>query len=217
MQFIYFLHQSQLGGVNMAYNSLDLRKKLSIEEYYRFSQRLAYEYATTSASTAVTALTEKYDVTKSAFYTLLEFAITHHLVSDKVVQSIREKLVSNLAAHGCKGYKSNVKYNQLTAKRDNFSAFQKKDIEYIAKYYAMHPEESKQEVTARFHFYSTKVLNRLLKRACMELIITDKIFNMLRQRAIDNAVDLDYTINFFCELARYRDKAKQIKKSQSAF
>ena len=199
----------------MAYNSLDLRKKLSIEEFYRFSQRVAIEYATSAASTAVTALTEKHNVTRSAFYTLLEFAVTHHLISYKVVQSIRDKLISNLAAHGCKGYKSNLKYNQLIVERDNYSAFQKKDIEYIAKYYANHPEESKQEVAARFHFYSTKVLDKILKRACMELIITDKVFEKLRQRAIDNATDLQRTVEFFCQLARYRDNVKKIKKGQS--
>lgn len=201
----------------MAYNSLDLRKQLSLEDFYRFSQRLAYDYATSSASTAVTALTEKYDITKSAFYTLLEIAVTHHLVNDNIVQSIREKLISNLAAHGCKGYKSTVKYNQLVEKRTNFSAFLKKDIEYIAKYYAEHPEESKQEICARFHFYHVKVMNRILKIACEKLIISDKIFNMIRQRAIDNATDLQYTVDFFSQLARKRDQAKQVKKSQSAF
>lgn len=201
----------------MAYNSLDLRKQLSLEEFYRFSQRLAYEYATSPASTAVSAHMEKHNITKSAFYTLLEFAVTHHLVNDNVVQSIREKLVSNLAAHGCNGYKSMVKYNKLVEQRENYSAFQKKDIEYIAKYYATHPEESKKEVTVHFHFYNTKALDRVLKRACIELIISDKIFNALRQRAIDNATDLQYTVDFFSQLARYRDRAKQIKKSQSAF
>lgn len=201
----------------MAKNSLDLRKELSLEEFYRFSQKLAFDYATSAASTAVSTLTEKYDISKSTFYTLLNLSITHHLVSDKVVQSIREKLQANLIAHGNNGYYSTVKHNKLLEERKNYSAFKKMDIAYIAKYYANNPQLSKQEVATIFHFYSTKPLERVLKRACIELIISDKVFNALRSRAIDNATNMQYTVDFFCELARYRDRAKQIKKSQSAF
>lgn len=202
----------------MAKNSLDLRKELSLESFYRFSQRLAFEYASSAASTAVSALSEMFDITKSAFYTLLELSITHHLVSDKIAQSIQTKMIANLAAHGCNGYKSTVKYNKLWEERKKFSAFQKKEIEYIAKYYAEHPEYSKQEVASFFHFHSTKAFERVLKRACVELIITDKVFELLRKRAIDNATDMQYTVDYFSNLARYRDHLKQIKKqSQPTF
>lgn len=207
-----------MGGVNMAKNSLDLRKELSLEDFFRFSKKVAIDYATSAASTAVSALTEKYDITKSTFYTLLALSITHHLVTDKAVQSIREKLQANLSAHGCNGYYSAVKHNKLLEERKNYSAFKKHEIEYIAKYYASNPQLSKADIAAIFQFYNTRPLELVLKKACVELIISDKVFEALRTRAIDNATNLDYTIQFFCELARYRDRAKKIKKqSQPTF
>lgn len=201
----------------MAKNSLDLRKELSLEDFYRFSQNVAFEYATSSASTAVSTLTKKYKISRSAFYTLLELSITHHLVSDKVAQSIHEKMQANLAAHGNHGYNSNVKHNKILEERKNFSAFLKKDIEYIAKYYANNPQYTKQEIATHFHFHSTKALDQILKRACIELIIPDKYFNAIRKRALDNATDIHYTVEFFSQLARYRDKAKQDKTCRSTF
>lgn len=202
----------------MAKTSLDLRKELSLEEFFRFTKKVAIDYATSAASTAVSALTEKYDITKSTFYTLLALSITHHLVTDKAVQSIREKLQANLHAHGCNGYYSTVKHNKLLNERNSFSAFKKIEIEYIAKYYASNPQLSKADVATIFQFYNTKPLDQILKRACVELLISDTVFEALRVRAIDNATNLDYTTQFFCELARYRDRAKQLKKqSQPTF
>lgn len=202
----------------MAKTSLDLRKELSLDEFFRFTKKVAIDYATSAASTAVSALTEKYDITKSTFYTLLALSITHHLVTDKAVHSIREKLQANLHAHGSNGYYSAVKHNKLLNERNSYSAFKKHEIEYIAKYYANNPQLSKADVATIFQFYNTKPLEQILKRACTELIVSDTVFEALRVRAIDNATNLDYTTQFFCELARYRDRSKQLKKqSQPTF
>ena len=203
----------------MARNTLELRKKLSLIEFYRLSQEVALDYVRSTSIFARSVLMERYDLTKSTFYTLLEIAITHHLVDDKLFQDIQEKILENQSAHGNHGYYSTIKYNKLKEKRKKYSDFSKKDIAYIVKYYANHPQYSKQKVTNIFHFHSTKVLDQILKKACMELIISDKIFYALRKRAIDNAVDMNYTVQFFETLSRYRTEAKKKikKKSQSAF
>lgn len=203
----------------MAKNSLELRKELSLSEFYQLSQQVALNYAKSTASTARSSLMERYNLTESTFYTLLKMAITHHLVNDNIVQAIREKALANQSAHGNNGYNSTVKYNKLQEERNYYSAFTKKDIAYIASYYANHPDCSKKEASNIFHFHSPKVLDQILKKACMELIVTDKIFEALRKRAIANATNMDYTLQFFESLSQYRTEAKRNikKKCHSAF
>lgn len=204
----------------MARNSLTLRRTLTVSEFFRFARNLANDYASTGASTARTALSDKYDITDSTFYTLLDMAITHHLVSDKHVQDILEKTLANQSAHGNNGYNSKIKHQELLEKRKSYSAFQKKDIAHIARYYANHPELSKVEVAKIFGFTSTKPLDQILKKACVELIISDTVFKALRTRAVEKATekDMDRTVQFFDTLSEIRSKAKKSKHSgQSAF
>ena len=201
----------------MARNSLELRKKLMLSDFYRLSRDIAVDYSSTAASTARAVFMERYDITESTFYTLLEMSITHHLVSDKLVQSIREKILANQAEHGNNGYKSNIKYNRLEEERREYSAFLKKDIEYIATFYATHLDYTKQDVANCFGFYNSKVLDQLLKKACVELIVSDKVFNLLYNRAMEKAIDVAYTQSFFERLAQIRAEAKKVKKQKSAF
>lgn len=204
----------------MARNSLTLRRTLTVSEFFSFARNLANDYANSGASTARTALSDKYDITESTFYTLLSMAITHHLVSDKLAQNILEKTLANQSAHGNNGYSSKIKHQELLEKRNNYSAFQKKDIAHIARYYANHPELSKAEVAQSFGFTSTKPLDQILKKACVELIISDTVFKALRTRAVEKATDknMDRTVQFFDALEAIRTKAKKSKRSgQSAF
>lgn len=215
-----FFHHVQLGGVTMAKNSLALRRKLTTSAFYKFAYELATDYANTAASTARTVLCMKYDITESTFYTLLSFAITHYLVSEKTAQRIFEKILANQSAHGNNGYDSTIKHKQLLEERKKYSDFSKKDIADIARYYANHPELTKAEVAKIFRFESTKPLDQILKKACIELIISDTVFEALRKRAISKAdeANMDRTVQFFDLLFRARTEAKKAKKTgQSAF
>jgi len=198
----------------MARNSLELRKRLTLSGFYRLSHQIATDYALTTASTARTVLMERYEITESTFYTLLEFAFTHHLVSDRLTKNIREKVLENQASHGNKGYSSRVKYNKLWEERIKYSAFSKKDIAYIATFYATYPNFTKQDTRNIFCFHSTTVLDQILKKACVELIISDKVFKELRSKAIENAEDVERTVLFFDNLAQSRAEAKKIKKDK---
>jgi len=203
----------------MARNSTKLRKKLSVSEYYKLSRRIAKDYESSPASIARTVLMERHDVTESGFYTLLEFAVTHHLVSDKIVDGIREKMLSNQAAHGNNGYTTNLKYNRLEAQRRNYSAFSKKDIVHITTFYAEHPEYTKEQTAKVFGFYSKLVLDKLFRKACLELIISDKIFEKLKERSIATAKDAQITTQFFALLEQRRTESKKAfkQKNTSAF
>lgn len=205
----------------MARNTTTLRRQLSVGAFYKLSHDIAADYANTAASTARTVLMERYNVTESTFYHLLSVSITHSLVSDDTVTKILEKILANQSAHGNNGYKSKLKHNKLLEERKNYSAFTKKDIEHIARYYANHPEMTKKEVARVFHFHSTAPLDQLLLIACNELIISDSVFEALRTRSMKNPKNLQYTISFFDGLAKNRAEKKMAikakKKGQSSF
>lgn len=197
----------------MTRNSNQLRKTMSLSELYRLSKSIATDYASTVPERSRTILMEKYNITESTYYTLLEMAITHHLVSDKTVQQIREKILVNQSAHGNHGASSINKYDMLAEKRENYSAFRKADVRYIAKYFANHPELSKKTVSMTFSFTSSKVLDRVLLRACKELIVSDAVFEAIRKRGLASAVDLEISKQFFNQLAAYRAEVKRQQKN----
>ena len=201
----------------MAKNSLQLRRELSVSEFYRFSKKLATDYAQSAASVARSAMMEKYNITESTYYTLLETAVSHNLVGPTQVQQIREKILANQKAHENGGHRSVVKYNRLEEERKNYSAYTQKAIREIAEYFSAHPERSKKEISEYFSFYRVQVLDKILYRACVELIITDKVFNALKKRSIETAEDRNTTIVFFDKLTEIRASEKQKRKSQSNF
>ena len=71
--------------------------------------------------------------------------------------------------------------------------------------------------STNFHFHNKNVLNCLLQKACVELIVSDTIFDALRKRALDSATNIESTIQFFETLEKRRLEAKQNKKSHSTF
>lgn len=196
----------------MARNSKQLRKTMTLSELYRLSKNVATDYANSVPERARSILMEKYNITESTYYYLLEMAVTHHLVSDKTVQMIREKTLVNQDAHGNHGNSSTNKYNLLEARRKDYSAFKKADIRHIAKYFAEHPEISKKSVSMTFSFTSSKILDQLLLRACKELIVSDAIFEKIKKRGLASAVDLELSQCFFNQLTAYRAEVKRQKR-----
>ncbi len=202
----------------MAKNSLELKKELSLCDYYKLSKQIALYYASTVPGKARTAITTRYDITESAFYTLLEFSITHHLVDDKTVQKIREKIIVNQKNHGNKGYYSKRKYDELEKERKTYSAFSKKDIREIATYFANTPDNSKQQISRQFGFHSSVVLDQILRKACVELLISDKVYKAIINRALRYSKNLEQTMQFFSSVTKCRQEAKNLKdETPSAF
>lgn len=203
----------------MARTSKHLRKTRPLSEVYRLSKELATEYANTTPERARSILTEKYNLTTNAYYTLLEMAITHHLVSNKMVQKIREKIVANQKSHKNSGISSINKYNRLEESRKNYSAFSKVDIRYIATYFANHPETSKESIASIFCFTSTQVLDQVLLRACKELIISDKVFEAIKKRGLESATPekLPKSQEFFDNLTAYRAEVKRQQRKEKSF
>ena len=204
----------------MAKTILDIRRKNNVAGVYKIARAIATEYAKSSAAVARSTLMERYDVTESTYYTLLAMAITHSLVSIETAEAILDKIKVNQKEHGNNGYNSQLKFDLLIEKRQKLSAFTKQDIAFIARYFANHPDESKADIARKFSFHKTTVLDYLLYRACVELIISDKVFENLRNRSISTAIDRPKTESFFNDLEAKRtaEKNKRKKsKSHSAF
>ena len=193
----------------MARNITYLRKTLSLGDLYRLAKNLATDYANSVPEHSRSILMNKYNLTESAYYHLLEMAVTHYLVSDKTVQQMREKTLVNQSAHGNNGDKSNTKYDVLEVRRREYSAIKKADIQHIAEYFANHPELSKKSVSMTFSFTSSKVLDQILLRACKELIVSDETFEKIKKRGLASAENLSKSRQFFAQLTAYREVVKK--------
>ena len=192
-------------------NFTTLRNEKTLENLYKFSKQVATDYACSPASTARSDFMRKYNITESCYYTILEFSVSHSLVSDVIVEKIIKKLTANQRDFN-NGYNTRVKYNLLKEDRKNYSAFSKSEILYIAKYFAEHPEESKAEIASRFSFCDTKVLDQVLYRACIECIVTDKVFEQIKAHSLGSTQDLNKTEAFFQKLERKRTELKAARK-----
>lgn len=193
-------------------NSKKLRETYSLSAFYKLSRDIATEYASTSPVRARSILMEKYNVSESTYYYLLEFAITHYLVSDNIIQQMQEKTLANQSNHGNHGYSSHLKYAKLLEERKNYSAFTQKDIRAIAKFFAEHPERPKDEIARMYCFHKTAVLDHLLLKACTECIVTDKLFEAIKKRSFATAADTEKTKRFFDVVAQRRATYKESRK-----
>lgn len=204
----------------MARTILEIRSSNGVAYTYKLARTIAFDYTQSAANIARSSLMNKYDISESTYYTLLDMAITHHLINDEMVRKILEKKKANQKSFGNKGYDTQSRHNLLLEQRGSYSAFTKKDIKHIAKYFANHPDLTKEEISKIYGFYRTQALDRVLLRACMELIITDSVFEEMRNRSTSTSHDREKTEKFFEMLTQKRNEEKRKrknKKGQSAF
>lgn len=203
----------------MARTILEIRSSNGVAYTYKLARTIAFDYTQSAANIARSSLMNKYDISESTYYTLLDMAITHHLINDDMVRKILEKKKANQKSFGNKGYDTQSRHNLLLEQRSSYSAFTKKDIKHIAKYFANHPDLTKEEISKIYGFYRNQALDRVLLRACLELIITDSVFEEMRNRSTLTSRDREKTEKFFDILTQKRNEEKRKrknKKSQSA-
>lgn len=203
----------------MARTILEIRSSNGVAYTYKLARTIAFDYTQSAANIARSSLMNKYDISESTYYTLLDMAITHHLINDEMVRKILEKKKANQKSFGNKGYDTQSRHDLLLEQRSSYSAFTKKDIKHIAKYFANHPDLTKEEISKIYGFYRTQALDRVLLRACLELIITDSVFEEMRNRSTLTSRDREKTEKFFDILTQKRNEEKRKrknKKSQSA-
>lgn len=113
----------------------DLKKSMPLYKFNLLCREIATEYAYSDLSKATTYFTCKYNITKSCYQRVKEYAVIHFLVSDYVVSLMEEKASANQQRNtvGSSGFKVKNHYNKLRSKRKDF-------ISSLAVEYAEHPE-----------------------------------------------------------------------------
>lgn len=198
----------------MARTILEIRSSNGVAYTYKLARTIAFDYTQSATNIARSSLMNKYDISESTYYTLLDMAITHHLINDDMVRKILEKKKANQKSFGNKGYDTQSRHNLLLEQRSSYSAFTKKDIKHIAKYFANHPDLTKEEISKIYGFYRTQAFDRVLLRACMELIITDSVFEEMRNRSTSTSRDRERTEKFFDILTQKRNEEKRKRKNK---
>ena len=112
----------------MARTILEIRSSNGVAYTYKLARTIAFDYTQSAANIARSSLMNKYDISESTYYTLLDMAITHHLINDEMVRKILEKKKANQKSFGNKGYDTQSRHDLLLEQRSSYSAFTKKDI-----------------------------------------------------------------------------------------
>lgn len=165
----------------MARTFTQLKKSMSTEDWNRFCRRIALEYADSSAIFSVKYFCKEYDLTKSCYEKIKEYAIVNNLVSDGIVDMMMEKSIKNQQAH-CKtaGITTIEKFARLSNIRT-----ENLQIE-IATAFANNPDISKEEFAKRYGL--TKIqFDQKLVRAIEDNLVSDEIVDAIESRSIKNA------------------------------
>lgn len=113
-----------------------LKKSMTLRQFNLFCRDIANEYAFSGLFKARTYFTENYNITESCYQKIKDYAVTHFLVSDYVVDCMESKSAGNQArSAGVEGKSSNKHYDELRAERNKF-------IFELAEEYIEHPEIS---------------------------------------------------------------------------
>ena len=136
----------------MAMNFTDLKKSMSLQELNRMCIEIATEYAETNLFHAETYFMEKYNITRSCYNKAKEYAVTHYLVSDSIVNRMQEKAIENQARSSySRGNSSKSHYNRLRQERKKYC------ISLIKKFetYIFSPSEfmKEHEIPCQDTFY----------------------------------------------------------------
>lgn len=188
-----------------------LKESMTSMEFNYFCQDIAEKYANSDGQCAKSYFSDKYDLSHSCFYKILEYAIVENLVSDEVVNLMQVKAIKNQKVHAENaGSRSILHYQDMRRKRYEkiVSNLSEKEIEEIAKEFAINFQISKKELAEK-HGMTIRVIDMILVRAILELIVDDKTFALIRERSLINGNNIKKTEAFFNELTRIRNRNMQ--------
>lgn len=186
----------------------ELKKAMTADkEFENFCKKIANEYANSKGEYARSYFTKEYDITVKCYYKILETAIVYNWVSEETVEKMEEKALRNQKAHASTaGLSTRKHYARIRLKRNNYivSLYSEKEIEDLATNFAYSPLSKKE--FAKKEGITIKILDLLLKKAIVEAIVDDIVFNAIRQRSVDNETRNKKRVeDFFVELAKKRN------------
>lgn len=164
-----------------------IKKSMSAKEFKSFCIPIAEKYANSNEEFARSYFMKKYDISASCFYKILETTIIYNWVSDETVKKMETKALRNQKAHAAEaGLSTRKHYAEMRQKRQEYilSLYTEEEIENLAENFAYSPLSKKEFSEAEG--ISVGILDKLLKKAIVELIVDDIIFNAIRQRSLEN-------------------------------
>lgn len=184
-----------------------IKKSMPAKKFKSFCIEIAEKYANSNEEFARSYFMKEYNISASCFYKILETAIVCNWVSDETVRKMEAKALKNQKAHAVEaGLTTRKHYAEMRQKRQDYilSFYTEKEIENLAVNFAYSPVSKKEFAEAEE--MSVGMLDKLLKKAIVELIVDDVIFNAIRQRSIDNTPQnqQEKVKDFFIKLAKER-------------
>ena len=134
----------------------ELQKSMTLVNFNKFCKRLAEEYARTDVFHARSFFIEKFNVSESCYQKIKDYAVTHYLVSDYIVDCMEKKATGNQKRRAeTSGISSYKHYRELRAQRRKF-------VFELAKEYAEHPEISREELIKKYGRYTEGYVHMLM-------------------------------------------------------
>ena len=192
-----------------------LEKTMSEQELDKLACDLDTSYATSGDKFSRSYYTRIYNITSECFYTLRDRGIVRGLVTDEIVDKMRQKSYRNSNAKsmeksGQNTMKSYTHYAELLGERKWFiflRDFPEDEKIEITTYFAEHFEVSKAECAKKFNV-STIELGKIIEDTLLKNKVDDEIFSKIRTRSLgDNPSKISK--NYFATLKRRRNKMKK--------
>lgn len=184
-----------------------IKQSMSYGEFKKFCIKITEMYANSKEEFARSYFMKEYAITANCFYKILETSVIYNWVSEDAVDKMEAKALANQKAHAtAAGVSTRIHYAELRTKRQDYilSAYTEIEIEDIATRFAKSLLNKKE--FAKQEEITVKTLDLLLKKAIVEAIVDDIVFDEIRQRSIDNAApnQKEKAKAFFVNLSKER-------------
>lgn len=183
-----------------------LKKEKDVKELNSLCKKVVESYAKSSGEFSQTYYCDHYNISKSCFGRMRDYAVITELVSEDIAWKATQKGISNQQAHSSEAGRIAMQhYYDLLRKRVEYIiySFSAEEIKEIAERFANESSLSKAELATKTDT-SIKVIDNLLKRAIIENIISDEIFEKIKERSIKNSATPSNTKEFFERLRSIR-------------
>lgn len=188
-----------------------LKKIMTLEELNEFCKKVTEEYAKYDHRFSRTYFCEKYEVTVSCFYKILEYSVIENLVEDVIVRKMMNKAIENQNLHkNGAGSSSILKYSRMYTKRYKNIAtnMSEEEIRNIAKDFGDNPDIGKGDFASSYGVHP-RVIDYILKRAIIENISDNNVVDAIEKRSIANAKNTQNVKEYFDTLRKVREENKK--------
>lgn len=189
-------------------NFSQLKEMFTLQELIEFCKNIAEEYANLESQYARSYFCNKYEITTSCFYKILEYAVITNLIEDVIVHKMMEKAIKNQNLHkNGAGISSIIKYAKMYTKRYKYIAetMIEEEVKDLARDFGDNPDITKAEFASAYGV-NQRVIDFCLERAIKDNIADDKTVSAIEKRSIKNAKAENITITkkYFSDLRKER-------------